>query len=786
MSADRSAIDSAVEAQALALFTEALEQPAQAQQAWIEAQDAPEAVREGALSLLQREQGGGGEFLLRQQGIDPVDRSGELLGKYRLLERIGGGGMGSVYRAERADGAFAQQVAVKLIRTGLISDELLERFYAERQILAKLEHPGIARLIDGGADALGMPFVVMELVDGLPIDLYCRQQALDLGARLQLLQRVCEALQAAHDQGVVHRDLKPGNLLVTAAGQPKLLDFGIAKVLMGDGLGTPLPHTRTGMSAMTPAYASPEQVRGTAVDARSDIYALGVLMFELLTGSHPYPLDSLVPGALERIICDTLPPNPSSAVLRQRQPPPAGLSRARGLSRQLRGDVDRIVMTALHKDSTQRYRSAVALGEDIGRYLAGQPVRARGASRLYRMGKLITRHRSATAALAFAFLVLLGALATVSMQARRTAEQRDLAQAQAARAASAQAFLVELIGHADPFESSGSATLVGAIRRSLPGIEERFAGQPQLEAEMRYAIGYALQNLGEFELARSQLERALELSQARADRLQSARSHDALGLVDWWASDYRASEQHFQAALALLGEVEEPAYKTMRMETLTNFSGMLSEPGEYQRAVRMAELAIAESHRHPQPPADVLSIAWNNLATAQESLGHYEAALQSFDQALKLRRSTDGEMHPDYASTVNNLAFLHMELGRPGEATEHFQKAVTIWREILPPQHPDLAVGLLNLAWAQTRGRQFVEAERNANEALAICRASYADNHPRIGKAEQTLASLYLDWGRPEQARSHAQRALAVYAAAAEVNPSWIETAQAVLDATSD
>ena len=782
---NRGVTDSIVEARALALFAEALEQPTEVQQTWIQAQDQPAAVREGALSLLRREQGGGGEFLQRQQGMDPIDRSGEQLGNYRLLERIGGGGMGSVYRAERADGAFEQQVAIKLIRTGLISDELLERFYAERQILAKLEHPGIARLIGGGADSLGMPYVVMELVEGLPIDLYCRQQRLDLGARLQLLQRVCEALQAAHDQGVVHRDLKPGNLLVTASGQPKLLDFGIAKVLLSSVVGASVPYTRTGMSAMTPAYASPEQVRGEPVDARSDVYSLGVLMFELLTGSRPYTLDSLTPGALEQIICLTLPPDPSSAVAQQRQPPPAGLADARSLSRRLRGDVDRIEMSALHKEPGQRYRSAVALGEDIGRFLAGQPVRARGTSRLYRMGKFIARHRTGAAALAFAFVVLIGALAAVSLAARRTAEQRDLAQAQAARAASAQAFLVELIGQADPYQSSGATTLVGAIQRSLPGLEARFAGQPQLEAEMRYAIGYALQNLGEFELARVQLQRALSLSQTESNPLQLARIFDALGLVDWWASDYSASAGYFDAALAQLGKRNDPAFATARMETLTNYSGMLSEPVEYRRAVDMAQRAIAEANSIPNPDADTLSIAWNNLATAQESLGEQDQALLSFDRALALRRQSDGEMHPDYASTLNNLAFLHMESGRLPEATQNFQQAVTIWREILPPEHPDLAVGLLNLAWAQTRGKQFADAERNANEALAICRSSYDENHPRIGKAEQTLASLYLDWGRPEQARIHAKRALSVYAAADEVNPTWIETAQTVLDAAS-
>lgn len=689
--------------------------------------------------------------------------------------------MGTVYRAERADGAFQQQVAIKLIRAGLFGDEMLDRFYAERQILARLEHPGIARLIDGGADALGMPYVVMELVEGLPIDDYCERQRLDLGQRLQLLQRVCEALHAAHLQGVVHRDLKPGNLLVTSQGQPKLLDFGIAKVVQGADLGTPLPHTRTGMQAMTPQYASPEQVRGEPVDARSDVYALGILMYELLSGSRPYHIDNLSPGALERTVCDTLPPNPSVAVARLRKSPPAGLDDAAALSRRLRGDLDRIVMSALRKRPAERYASALLLAEDLDRYLSGQPVLARGASWLYRSGKFIARHRAGAAALGFAFVILAAALVAVSLQARKTALQRDLAQAQAARAESARAFLVEMIGRADPFENPGSATLVGALKQSIDSIPERFANQPELEADMRYAIGYALQNLGEFEAAQPLLERSLALREQQGDRIEQARVLDGLAIVHWWQSDFSASERRFRDALELLEGQDDPAAIALRIEVLTNLAGMLNEPGEHARAVEHAQTAIALAQQHPDGVEAVLATAYNNLATAQESLGQYDAALLSFERALDLRRRIDGEMHPDYAIALNNLAFVHAAMDRLPEAVQTFQRTVEIERQILSPQHPELAIALMNLSWAQTRLGDYHAAEANALEALAICRASYADNHPRTGKAEQTLASLYLASGQLEQARERARNALAIYARADEVNPSWIETAEEIL-----
>ncbi len=712
---------------------------------------------------------------------EPLDRSGEILGNYRLLERIGGGGMGTVYRAERADGSFQQQVAVKLIRHGLFSDELLDRFYAERQILARLEHPGIARLIDGGADALGMPYVVMEFVEGLPIDEYCERQRLTLGERLQLLQRVCEALHAAHLQGVVHRDLKPGNLLVSSQGQPKLLDFGIAKVLRGTELGTPLPHTRTGMQAMTPQYASPEQVRGDPVDARSDVYALGILMYELLSGSRPYHIDNLSPGALERTICDTLPPNPSVAVTRLRKSPPAGLDEAGPLSRRLRGDLDRIVMSALRKRPAERYASAQALGEDIDRYLSGQPVLARGASWLYRTGKFVARHRAGAAALGFAFVVLAGALVAVSLEARKTAWQRDLAQAQAARAESARAFLVEMIGRADPFENPGSATLVGALKQSIGSIPERFADQPELEAEMLYAIGYALQSLGEYDAARPLLDRALVLRASQADPIEHARVLDGLGIVAWWESDFSAGEAKFQAALKLVEELDDPGALALRIEILTNLAGMLNEPGEHVRAVEYLEAAIALAQRQPDGDVAVLATAYNNLATAQESLGQYDAALLSFERALALQRQIGGELHPNYAIVLNNMALLHAAMDRLPEAVQTLQRTVEIKRQILGPHHPVLATALLNLSRVQSGLGDHELAEGNALEALAICRGAFADDHPRTGKAEQTLATLYLASGRLEQARERARNALAIYAWATEVNPAWVTTTEEIL-----
>ncbi len=777
MSGERTVIES----RALQLYSDSLDLPADQRQQWIEARAADPMLRAAALRLLAADTGEAGLLDRHPLSIESTDLSGTRLGSYRLLERIASGGMGTVYRGERADGAFEQTVAIKLIRAELAGPDLLQRFVAERQILARLEHPGIARLIDGG-DAQGMPFLVMEFVDGVPIDQYCREHTLDLVARLKLLLRLCDALQSAHALGVVHRDIKPGNILVSAAGEPKLLDFGIAKIMQGTAWDSRADPTRTGMLAMTPRYASPEQIRGEAVAASSDVYSLGVMAYELLTGSRPYLLEGMSPAALEQSICNSVPANPSAVVRLHRMAPPAGLDSPRALSRQLHGDVDRIVMSALAKQPHERYASASAMAADIERYLAGLPVLARGASWTYRMRKFIARHRAGAAAVSFAFVVLLAAVLALGLQARKTAIQRDLAEAQAARAEAARAYLVEIISHADPFAGAGEVTVAGALKKSVAGIADRFEGQPALEAEMRFAIGYALQNLGETDAAEEQLRVALQLRSAEGNQFEQAKVLDALALVDWWRSDFAAGEQKFIEALALTDDPDDPQQRALRVEILTNFSGMLSEPGDHRRAIEHARQAIDLADGLGPALQPTLATAHNNLATAQESLGDYESALQSFERSLQLRRAVDGEMHPDYAITLNNLAFLYSSLDRHEQAVDTFGKALEIESQLLSPEHPELAISLMNLSWAELRIGRLDSALAHAERALAISLASYPGGHPRTAKVHETLASVHLAGTRRELAAQHAHKALSIYADHPDVNPAWIAAARTVLE----
>lgn len=766
----------------LANLSTYLEQPEGERSVWLQTHCGDNPRLMAAMLKMADAAGACGDFLEDSPtSLEMPNRIGKRIGRYELISELGRGGMGAVYRARRADGAFEQEVAIKLFLQDLVSDTALQRFTAERQILASLEDPGIARLIDGGTTGDGTPYVVMELIDGESITSYCDHHSLDLQARLKLFQGICKTLDVAHEKGIVHRDIKPANVLATRDGRTVLVDFGIAKVLRAEKFATALPATVPGLTALTPDYASPEQIRGREIGVASDIYSLGILLYELLTGSRPYTTTSLSPGEIERSVCETIPPDPSSRVAVMRATPPAGLDDKRRLRSKLRGDLDRIVMTALRKQPDQRYKSAASFAADIGRYLSGMPVKARGASRLYRAGKFVARNRMVVAATAFAFIILIGGLVAVSLQAREAQRQRDLAMQEASRAQSAKAFLVEMIGRADPYENSESTSLIGAIKQSIVGIEARFKGQPLLEADMRYAIGFALQNLGEIEPAREQLEQALALRKLHGSKLDIAETITALGIIDWWKSDFKEGEKHFRLALDLIDADPSRKAAALRVDALINFAGLLIDAGDYVRSESISRKALAAAEG-AEISAATLATLWGNLATAQQGNGKLDEAAASFDKTLAMQRQATGEMNPAYAVVLNNQAHLLIDQGKPEAAIENLRRSLQIRRQTLGTNHPQTATALFNLAHVQIKIGDFAAAERNGLEALQIAEASYKPGHPRIGKAHQALADLYLKTNQLALARRHALYAQTIYKKAEGVDPAWIETADSLLE----
>ena len=555
---------------------------------------------------------------------DEPEQPGDRIGPYSLIREIGRGGMGRVFLADRADGQFEQHVALKLVRQGPSGGEILGRFLRERQILARLQHPNIARLLDGGVSADGRPYFAMEYVEGEPITAYCDGRSLDINRRLALFALVCDAVQYAHQNLVVHRDLKPSNTMVTSEGQVKLLDFGIAKVLHpdegpGEGdvpKGAEATLTRLGSGPMTPEYAAPEQVRGEPVTTATDVYALGALAYELLTGRGPHQLSSLMhppkPGRrwtaaeVERAVTERDIARPSSAVGRttlrassgkdgekRNELAPDAIARARGtdrrrLRRELRGDLDTIVMTALQKDPARRYASVGALVEDVRRYRSGLPIAARRDSVGYRTSKFVRRHAIGVTATVLVLLSLVGGLIGTAWQAR-------VASREAAKAREVSRFLSSLFEVADPARTNAAdITALDLLDRGATRIETELVGQPDVQADMMLLVGRIYRDLGVYDRAQPLLERRWHCARPARDESSQAAAEAMTELARFWQAKGRPEEaERLQRdVLAMRRNVRRTDHADVG-KTLRDLAAVLASRGKLDEAEAFQREALA-------------------------------------------------------------------------------------------------------------------------------------------------------------------------------------------------
>jgi len=693
---------------------------------------------------------------------DPTpDRSGERVGPYRLIEQIGAGGMATVYLAERADGQWDQRVAVKVIRRGLDTEDVVRRFLAERQILSSLEHPNIARLLDGGSTAEGLPFLVMERVDGVPISEYCDAGELSIDARLRLFTKVCRAVSYAHRSLVVHRDLKPSNILVTKDGVPKLLDFGIAKLLDdGDGSGS---KTRTGHQVLTPQYASPEQVRGEAITTASDVYQLGILLCRLLSGRRPYDVTALSPAQAELKITESVP-DPPSRLTDDRAAGTRGTTPER-LTRRLAGDLDTIVLTAIRKRPENRYPSSEALANDVERHLAGHPIDARPTSRRYRAKKWIARHRTGAAAAATGVLLLFGWAITATFQSRALALERDRVADEAARTSSIRDFLVGLFelsnpNRSDPFaaDSTSARELLdqGAARLSVD-----FADRPRLRAELAYTIGRTYRALSLDRESRALLEQALavQLETGGREAPETARTLLELGqLYQDINSDSAvvlleralvASEAAFGAADPFVAEV---------LTTLGERLAFTSSP-DTTRSRELRERAVAILRALPDAPRGQLATALTVAAYGLEN-ADLQLAIDRMTEALAIRRELFGDRHPAVAYSLNDLSLV-VDGTQPERADSMLEASLEILETALGESHRQTLVVMGNLAGHYRDAR----ADYPAAEALYRRRIDLSTRHrpddrlaeayPRYGLAVTLMRSGRFEEAAPELRRTH-------------------------------
>jgi serine/threonine-protein kinase len=665
------------------------------------------------------------------------------IGAFRLVRLLGQGGMGAVWLAERQAGDFQQQVAVKLLRLDAAAPELRERFRIERRILAGLKHPNIAALLDGGTTDDGLPFVVMEYVDGEHLLAHAEQRALAVPQRLELFCKVCDAVEHAHRNLVVHRDLKPGNILVTAQGEPKLLDFGIAKLLQpAPGDATP-SLTLTGAMLLTPEYSSPEQVRGETVTTATDVYALGAILYELLTGRRAQPLQSRTPHELELIVCERDAPSPSAVLADPEVPLPAvGLPRAR-LQRLLQGDLDVIVQRALHKEPARRYGDAGELADDLRRHLRGLPVVARPDTFAYRAQKFVRRHRWQVAgALAFAAL-LVAATVTTAVQAARIAGERDTAQQKTAIATGIADFLVGLFEMAEPDplraeQLSARAVLDLGSQR----IRHELTVDPRVRAGLLVAMGRAYTALGLFAAAGPLLDEA-DPAVGSDDALR-ATLLTARGLLHELREETAVAEPLLRQAIALWQQLGEPRGLARSQTALTH---LLNDAGRTEEALALAEAAWQSTLRAVGSEHNDAAEALVVRAIVHGERGEFAAAEQLLGEAEALQQRLFAADHPAHARTLRARGHLYKTQGRYDDARSAYDRVLALDRRVLGDDHPDIDRDLFALAMLEDDVDNLERAESLLQEVLQRDLGRFGERHALVALDRGQIAILHSQRG---------------------------------------
>jgi len=706
--------------------------------------------------------------------------SGRSIGPYRLIRQLGRGGMSSVYLAVRADAQFRKRVAIKLVRRGMDTDDILRRFRNERQILASLDHPNIAKLLDGGTTDDGLPFFVMDYIEGEPIDTYCDQQQLSIAQRLALLRAVCSAVHYAHRNLVVHRDLKPGNVLVTPDAVPKLLDFGIAKLLNPELTESSLAPTGRMLRLMTPSYASPEQITGGAITTASDIYSLGVLLYELLTGRHPYRVQG-APEEIERVICTQRPDRPSTIVIREVPPEAAGdegsvptpsgvLSRARGASpeqlrRALRGDLDTIVLMALRKEPSRRYGSVEQLAEDLDRHLAGRPVIARKDTVGYRAGKFVGRHRLGVAAAVASLGLIFALLVTLAVQSARVSHERDRATRERDRATRVAAMLNELFEIADPGEVRGnSITARELLDRGAEQIRQ-LEDEPET-AMLLDTLARLYEELGLYGRSIPLLERSLMIYRRAYGDLskETAEALNHLGRVQALKGEFAAAEPRFREALTIRRRIFPPDHPEV-LNSINNLALILHDLGDYSRAAPLYEEGLTIERRLRENQEDKELFLLGNRALMHYDMGQYREAEDLYREVLEARRQALGPEHEITARALDNLGMTLHARGRYEEAEKLLREGLDIRLRVLGEKHPDLARSRTNLGRLLCDRGEPEEAEPLLRQALEQRLVLMGDQHPEVAASLEGLAACYVARGEPAEAERLYQRALAIYRA---------------------
>ncbi|HWF19956.1 MAG TPA: serine/threonine-protein kinase [Verrucomicrobiae bacterium] len=680
---------------------------------------------------------------LLQLGLDagmeeiPLLNSGDWVGRYELLEQIGEGGCGVVFMAEQSQ-PVRRRVALKVIKPGMDTRQVIARFEAERQALAMLDHPNIAKIFDAGATESGHPFFVMELVRGVKITDYCDQQKLSVRERIELLAQICHAVQYAHQKGIIHRDLKPSNILVGEDGRPTIIDFGIAKS-MERPLTEKTLFTAFQQFIGTPAYMSPEQAGTGDVDTRADIYSLGILLYELLTGLTPFDAEELrrlAPDEILRFIRNAEPLRPSARLTRLTHSQLSNIAQCRRIEptkflHLLRGDLDRIVMKCLEKEPASRYETASSLALDLQRYLAHEPVSARPPGHWYRFEKMVRRNRVvAGAAAAIALALILGTIVSAYQAVRagraeqEQAQLRREAQAEAAKNAEVAQFLKAILQGAGPSVALGRDTtmLREILDRAAARLSRDLTNQPEAQAELFSTLADTYHQLGFYEKMEAMARESLRLSRSKS-------GVENIAVI---------------RALAQIGDADEHL-------------------GKLDEAERFTRQALEMRRKLPGDAEPELSGLINNLGLVLREQGRLREAEILFRDALAMDQKKSGGSGEKAATDLSNLGAVLLSEGQLEEAESKYRDTLALRRKIFGDEHPEVAIALGNLSVVLARERKFAESEATARETLALDRKFLSADHPDLPLALANLASVFAAQGKWPEAEAADREALADY-----------------------
>jgi serine/threonine protein kinase len=691
-----------------------------------------------------------------EQEVDPPAQ----IGPYRLERELGAGGMGQVWLAEQIE-PVRRYVALKLIRAGFRDREIAQRFLAERQSLALMNHPSIAKIFDAGTTSAGQHYLVMEYVDGCPITEYCDRHKLQVAERLRLFQLVCEGVQHAHQKAIIHRDLKPSNILVTEVNgkpTPRIIDFGIAKAL-SPGLDEQNMFTRVGSVIGTMGYMSPEQAEGTSqdgghdIDTRSDVYSLGILLYELLTGLLPFDQRKLTHYEMLRVLREQDAPRPSTRLRDSSDPLVAALTRSTQtglLIRQLRGDADSITLKAIEKDRDRRYASPAELAADIERYLRNEPVGAHAASFSYLAWKYIRRHRVGVLVAAAGLLLLVGFAIAQSMQLRKTRRQRD-------RADRISQFMSRIFKVSNPNQSQGKTiTARDLLDKGSQQISAELKDDPELEARMMYQMADTYYNLGIYPQAQSLAQQALSLQRT----VLGPRNPDTLETMTLLGGLF-SDEGNYKEAEKLEREQLSVEQRTLGSDNRATLRASwwlattLSGEERYAEAEKLFRQTLSAQQRvlGPEDPQTLMSM--DGLANTTDREGNFAEAEKQYRMVVEASRRVEGAENTNTLSAMGNLANTFIEQQRFSDAEKQYRDVLTIERRVYGSEHPDMAITLANLGTALDYEGKLVDADANLREALAIDQHLLGADNPSTISIDESLTVIRSQTGHYPEAKEH-------------------------------